>query len=69
LRPEFEISEFVSYRLPASSLWVHAVGLAELGGGVALAAGLVTRPAALLVAGDMAGAVLTAGVSVGHQST
>lgn len=65
LQPEFEIRKFVSYGLPPSSVLVYAVALAELGGGLALVAGLATRPAARLLAGDMAGAVLTAGVSVG----
>ena len=41
--------ERLGFPLPALFAW--AAGLAELGGGLLLAVGLLTRPAALLVAG------------------
>jgi putative oxidoreductase len=62
---DMELSEFVRYGLPASDLLVYLVGLLELGGGALLVLGLATRVAALALALNMVGAVLTAGVRVG----
>lgn len=64
-RHDSYIEEFVSYGLPGSSLLVYLVGLLELGGGLALVAGFLTRLAALGLALNMVGAVATAGVQVG----
>ena len=61
----FELAEFQRYGLPDSSLLVYLVGVLELGAGVMLVAGTGTRLAALALAGNMAGAILTAGVQVG----
>ena len=38
--------------MPAPELFAWLAGIAELGGGLLLAAGLLTRPAAILVAGN-----------------
>lgn len=62
---DLELAEFVSYGLPASSLLVHLVGVLEIGAGLMLALGALTRVAAAALAANMAGAVLTAGVQVG----
>ncbi len=59
------IEDFVTYGLPESSLLVYLVGLLELGGGLALIAGFLTRLAALGLGLDMVGAIVTAGVQVG----
>lgn len=64
-RHEEYLQEFGSYGLPESSLLVYLVGLLELGGGLALIAGFLTRLAALGLALNMAGAIGTAGVQVG----
>jgi putative oxidoreductase len=62
---DFERAEFVLYGLPDSSALVYLVGLAELCGGAALVLGLLTRPAAAVLAITMVGAVLTGGIQVG----
>jgi putative oxidoreductase len=62
---DFELAEFVRFGLPESSLLVYLVGLLELGGGLMLLAGFLTRLAAAGLAANMAGAVATAGVTVG----
>lgn len=64
-RHESYIEEFVSYGLPESSLLVYLVGLLELGCGLALIAGFLTRLAALGLGLNMVGAIVTAGVEVG----
>ncbi|PVZ11155.1 DoxX family protein [Actinomycetospora cinnamomea] len=56
---------FESFGLPGSSALVLLVGLVELVGGVLLVLGLGTRLAALALAGNMVGAIATAGVAVG----
>jgi putative oxidoreductase len=62
---EFELAEFVRFGLPESSLLVYLVGLLELGGGVMLLAGFLTRLAAAALAANMVGAIAAAGVVVG----
>ena len=56
-----ETDSFDTYGLPSPSLFAYAVGVLEIVGGVLLIAGLLTRPAAALLAGDMVGAIVTAG--------
>lgn len=62
---ELEVAEFVRFGFPESALVVHLVGLVEVVAGLMLVLGLGTRPAALALAVVMAGAVLTAGLTVG----
>src|SRR5436190_7567925 len=50
-----ELASFQAYGLPSPDLFVAAIGVLELIGGVALILGLGTRLAALVLAGDMAG--------------
>lgn len=59
------VEKFVTYGFSDPSVIVYLVGLVELGSGVMLLAGLGTRLAALGLAGDMIGAILTAGLAVG----
>ncbi len=62
---DLELAEFLRYGFPASSAVVYLVGLLELGAGLMLVLGLVTRVAAVAMAVNMAGAILTAGIHVG----
>ena len=56
-----ETESFDSYGPPSPSLFAYAIGVLEVGAGLLLVLGLVTRPAALALAGDMVGAIVTAG--------
>jgi len=61
-----ELASFKSYGLPAPEAFVVAIGLIELAGGLLLMTGVLTRPAALLLAGDMIGAILVSGIAKGE---
>lgn len=61
-----ELRSFRGYGLPAPGSFVHAIGVLELTGGVMLAAGALMRFAALLLAGDMVGAIAVAGIGQGE---
>ena len=56
-----EAASFDRYGLPDPNLFVYAVGALELGLGVLLLLGLRTRMAATVLAGNMIGAIATAG--------
>ena len=56
-----ETESFDTYGLPSPSLFAYAIGVLEVVAGALLLAGLMTRPAAALLAGDMVGAIVTAG--------
>lgn len=56
---------FGAFGLPRSSLLVYLVATLEISCGPLLLLGLLTRLAAAAMAGNMAGAVLTAGTHVG----
>lgn len=58
-----ELASFRHYPLPAPGFFVYLVGLLEIGGGLLLAAGLLTRLAALALAADMIGAVVVSGLA------
>jgi putative oxidoreductase len=57
-----ELASFRSYGLPAPNAFVLAIGVVELIGGLLLIAGILTRPAALVLAGDMVGAIVVSGI-------
>ena len=59
----------MNYGLPSPGLFAYAVGVLEVVGGAFLIAGLLTRPAAALLAGDMVGAIVTADASRAVRST
>src|SRR5947208_12343112 len=57
-----ELASFKTYGLPAPELFVVVIGAVELVGGLALIAGRFTRLAALVLAGDMVGAIIFSGL-------
>jgi putative oxidoreductase len=57
---ESEAASFRFYGLPSPDAFTYLVGVVELGGGLLLLAGLLTRPAALLLAGNMVGVLAVA---------
>jgi putative oxidoreductase len=61
-----ELASFETYGLPAPQIFVVVIGLVELVGGLFLMAGFLTRPAALVLAGDMAGAIVVSGIARGE---
>ena len=61
-----ELASFRTYGLPAPEAFVALIGVIELVGGVLLIAGVLTRPAALVLAGDMVGAIIVSGVAKGE---
>ncbi len=56
-----EAASFDKYGLPAPGAFAYAIGVVEIVFGILLALGLGTRIAALVLAGDMVGAIVTAG--------
>lgn len=61
-----ELSSFRGYGLPSPSAFVYAIGLLELVAGVMVGVGALTRLAAILLAGDMVGAIVVAGIGRGE---
>jgi putative oxidoreductase len=61
-----ELASFKAYGLPAPEALVLAIGVLELLGGALLIMGVLVRPAALLLAGDMVGAILVSGIALGE---
>ena len=61
-----EVDAFRDYGLPSPAAFVSAIGVVEGLGGVLLIVGLATRVAALVLAGNMVGAIITSGVMQGE---
>jgi len=61
-----ELASFKAYGLPAPDAFVVIVGLIEVFGGLLLIAGVLTRPAALVLAGNMVGAIVVSGIAKGE---
>jgi putative oxidoreductase len=61
-----EVASFHTYGLPQPDAFASAIGVLELVGGVLVIAGLATRPTALLLAGDMVGAIIFSGIGQGE---
>ena len=62
-----ELASFRHYALPAPGAFVYAIGVIEIVGGALLALGLLVRPAALVLAGDMVGAIVVSGIGRGES--
>ena len=61
-----ELASFKTYGLPAPDAFVIVIGVVELVGGGLVIAGVLTRPAALVLAGDMVGAIVVSGIANGE---
>ena len=61
-----EVDSFRTYGLPSPDAFVYAIGVLEVVGGLMLVAGLLTRLAALALAGDMVGAIAVSGIKEGE---
>src|SRR5215467_9199173 len=58
-----ELASFRHYPLPAPGAFVYLVGVIEIGGGLLLIMGLLTRLAAVALAADMIGAIVISGLA------
>lgn len=61
-----ELASFEEYGLPAPEATVYAIGVLEVVGGLMLLLGIGTRVAALLLAGNMAVAIVVSGIALGE---
>jgi uncharacterized membrane protein YphA (DoxX/SURF4 family) len=61
-----ELASFKSYGLPAPQLFVVVIGVVEVVGGGLLIAGRLLPAVALVLAGDMVGAILVSGIAKGE---
>ncbi|MGA6947930.1 MAG: DoxX family protein [Solirubrobacterales bacterium] len=61
-----EVDSFETYGLPAPDAFLYAIGAIEVVGGVLLITGLGARLAALVLAGDMVGAIAVSGIKEGE---
>jgi len=60
-----EVHSFGTYGLPSPDSFVYFIGVIETVGGVLLIIGLARKLAALVLSGDMVGAIASAGVKEG----
>jgi putative oxidoreductase len=61
-----ELASFKSYGLPAPAAFVVGLGVIEIVGGALLIAGTYLKPTALVLAGDMIGAIIVSGIAKGE---
>jgi putative oxidoreductase len=61
-----ELASFKSYGLPVPEVFVVVIGLIEVIGGVLLIVGRLVRPTALVLAGNMVGAIVVSGLAKGE---
>ena len=61
-----ELASFRQYGLPLTDLFVYAIGVIELVGGLMLLSGRLVRLAALALAADMVGAIVVSGIGQGE---
>jgi uncharacterized membrane protein YphA (DoxX/SURF4 family) len=61
-----EVDSFRGYGLPWPDAFVYAIGVIEVAGGLLLITGLAIRLAALVLAGDMVGAIVASGIRKGE---
>ena len=62
-----ELASFRDYGLPAPDAFVYLVGTIEIVGGLMLLAGVGTRAASPVLAGNMVGAIVVSGIGRGEQ--
>jgi putative oxidoreductase len=61
-----EVDSFETYGLPSPDAFVYLIGVIEVVGGTMLLVGRGTRLAALVLAGDMVGAIVLSGIKEGE---
>lgn len=61
-----ELESFRTYDLPWPEGFVYVIGVIEICGGLLLILGLLTRLASLVLAGNMAGAIIVSGIGEGE---
>lgn len=61
-----ELASFKTYGLPAPEVFVYVIGVVEIVGGLMLLFGWLVRPVALVLAGDMVGAIVVSGIKEGE---
>ena len=61
-----EAVSFDGYGLPAPGTVAYVIGIVEIAGGALLLAGVGVRPAALVLAGNMATAIVVSGFAKGE---
>jgi uncharacterized membrane protein YphA (DoxX/SURF4 family) len=61
-----ELASFRTYGLPAPEVFVVVIGVIELVGGALLIANRFVKPAALVLAADMVGAIIVSGIARGE---
>ncbi len=61
-----ELASFRGYSLPAPAVAVYVIGTIEVFGGLLLAGGVLVRVAAVVLAGDMVGAIVFSGLARGE---
>ncbi len=61
-----ELASFETYGIPRPEVMVSVIGVLEVVGGAALLAGRAVAPAALLMAGNMAVAIVVSGIGEGE---
>ncbi len=61
-----ELASFRVYGIPSAEVMVYAIGVLEVAGGLALLAGVAIAPVALLMAGNMAVAIVVSGLGEGE---
>jgi putative oxidoreductase len=63
---EDEVASFENYGVPSPDAFTYLIGTLEVVGGVLLLIGLLTRLAALALAGNMVGAIVLSGIKEGE---
>ena len=61
-----EVASFDKYGLPSPDAFVYVIGVVEIVGGLLLVLGLLTPFVALVMAGDMVGAIALSGIKEGE---
>ena len=61
-----EVDSFDTYGLPSPDAFVYLIGVIEVVGGAMLLLGRGVWPAALVLAGDMVGAIVVSGIKEGE---